>query len=211
MNTTSSHRSASSLVALFALAILSLTIVPEASAARERARSAKGDRGGSAESRTTRDRGNVERDTTWTNPAGGTGQHSYNRTWDPSTGTGTVTASTTRPNGATSSREGTLTKTGPGSVASQGTFTRANGTTSTYQGSTTKTDTGRETTRSATTSDGKTASSTITTTKTDTGASRTVVRTGPNGGTSTARTDVTKTDTGTTAERTVTRTPPPTK
>ncbi len=211
MNTIPSRRSVSSLLALLALAVLSLAVVPEASAARERARSAKGDRGGSAESRTKRDRGNVERDTTWTNPAGGTGQHSYDRNWDPSTGTGTVAASTTRANGATSSREGTLTKTGPGSVASQGTFTRANGTTGTYQGSTTKTDTGRETARSATTSNGKTVSSAITTAKTDTGASRTAVRTGPNGGTSTAQTDVTKTDTGYTADRTVTKTPPPAK
>jgi hypothetical protein len=211
MNTTRPHRSVSSLLALLALAVLSLSVVPEASAARERTRSAKGDRGGSGEARTTRDRGNVERDATWTNPAGGTGQHSFNRTWDPSTGTGTVAASTTRASGATSNREGTLSKTAPGSGTSAGTFTRANGATGTYQGATTKTDTGRETTRSATTSDGKTASSAITTAKTDSGAGRTAVRTGPNGGTATAQTDVTKTDTGYAAERTVTKTPPPAK
>ena len=192
-----------------AAALFFACLAPEALAARERQRSGTSPRGGQAEATARRERGNVERDATLTHPAGGTLDHSYRRTWDPSVGTGTVAAFTTRPDGTTSSRTGTLTRTEPGSGTSSGSFQRANGTTDTYQGQTTKTGTGRETTRSATTSDGKTASSAITTAKTDTGASRTAVRTGPNGATSTAQTEVTKTDTGSTATRTVTRTPAP--
>ena len=210
MKTIRAQRTATSFFTLLAFSALTLTLIPEASAG-ERSRSGQGGRGGSAEARTKRDKGNVERDATWTNPAGGVGQHSFDRTWDQSTGTGTVSSSTTRPNGNTFGREGTLTKTAPGSGTAAGTFTRPNGTTGTYTGATTKTDTGRTTERSATTSDGKTASSAITTSKTDTGASRTAVRTGPKGGTATAQTDVTKTDTGYTAERTVTKTPPAAK
>ncbi len=197
-----------SLTLLGLAALLTLALAPEASA-RERARSAKGARGGSAETTAKRERGNVERDATLTNPAGGTLDHSYRRSWDPATQSGTVSTSTTRPSGATSGRDGTYTRTAPGTGTSSGTYARANGTTGTYEGATTKTDAGRATTRSAIRSDGKTASSQISTAKTDTGANRTAVRTGPDGGTATAQTEVTKTETGAAATRTVTRTPPP--
>lgn len=210
MKTARAQRTATSFFTLLAFSALALAHIPEA-AAGERTRSRQGDRGGSAEARTKRDRGDLERDATWTTPAGGVGQHSLDRTWDQSTGTGTVTSSTTRPNGNTFGREGTLAKTAPGSGTAAGTFTRPDGTTGTYSGTTSRTENGRSTERSATTSDGKTASSAITTSKTDTGASRTAVRTGPKGGAATVQTDLTKSDTGYTAERTVTKTPPAAK
>src|ERR1051325_807382 len=96
---------------------------------------------GTFDSTTTRSKGELQRNGSWTNQDGQTGSRSLDRKWDKSTGTGTVSASATGVDGKTETREGTLTKNADGSVASQGTITGANGKVSTYAGTTVKTET----------------------------------------------------------------------
>ena len=99
---------------------------------------------------TVRSPGQVTREGTWTNQNNGVGQHEGLRTWDKTTGTGTVSASTTRPDGKTTSRTGTIAKTGDNTFHNEGILTGANGKQATYDTTTTKTDSGRSTTGTVT-------------------------------------------------------------
>jgi hypothetical protein len=82
---------------------------------------------GTTSSVTTRSNGNVQHSGTWTNAAGGKGSVQSQRTYNKATQSANFSGSVTRPNGKTSSYQGTAVRTAPGSIASQGTITQANG------------------------------------------------------------------------------------
>lgn len=195
---------------LFALAAFVLPALVTPSVAGERHRSGRNARGGTGERNVQRDgRGNVGRDSTVTGANGQTATHSYDRTWDPSTQSGTVNASTTRPDGSTSGRQSTYEKTAPGSGTVDGTYQRANGQTGTYNATTTKTEDGRTTTGTVTGANGKTATVNSSTTKTDDGLNHSTTKTGPAGASVTNAVDVSHEGDTTTVTRTRTVTPPP--
>jgi hypothetical protein len=93
---------------------------------------------GKTSSVTTRSQGTVTRNGTWTNAAGGVGTRQSQAVWNKSTQTATVSGSVTRPNGATTSWQGTAVRTAPGSFSENGTITRANGKQATYSGTDTR-------------------------------------------------------------------------
>ncbi|MFA6962854.1 MAG: hypothetical protein WC205_19010 [Opitutaceae bacterium] len=193
---------------LIALSTLVLPVLITPASARERHGSFFNARGGTGERNILRDgTGNVNRDTSLTGANGKTADHSYDRTWDPSTQSGTVNTSTTHANGTTSGRQSTYEKTGSGSGTVDGTYERANGQTGTYNATTTKTEDGRTTTGTITGANGKTATVNSSTVKTDTGVNRTTTKTGPEGGSVTTDLDVSHDGNTTSATRTVT--PPP--
>lgn len=195
---------------LFALASLVFPALLTPAFAGERHRSTRTARGGTGERDVQRDgRGNVGRDSTVTGADGRTAAHSYDHTWDPATQSGTVNASTTRPDGSASGRQATYEKTAPGSGTVDGTYQRANGQTGTYNASTVKTDDGRTTTGSVTGSNGKTATVNNSVARTDDGLDRTSTKTGPEGASVTKDVDVTHEGDTTTVTRTRTVTPPP--
>ncbi|HEY9248992.1 MAG TPA: hypothetical protein VIO38_07665 [Rariglobus sp.] len=195
---------------LFALAALVLPALLLPASAGERHGSGRNARGGTGERNVLRDgQGNVDRNSTVTGANGKTAAHNYDRTWDPSTQSGTVNASTTRPDGSTSGRQSTYEKTAPGSGTVKGTYQRANGQTGTYNATTTKTEEGRTTTGSVTGANGKTATVNSSTTKTDDGLAHTATKTGPAGASVTNAVDVSHEDGTTTVTRTHTVTPPP--
>jgi hypothetical protein len=194
---------------------------------KERSGTYQGSNGssGTFDATTVRAKGDVQRNSTLTNQDGKTATRSAERTWDKTTGTGTVSTSTTRLDGKTESREGTLTKNVDGSIAGEGTITGANGKIANYTTTTSKTENGATTTGTITGPNGKTTSYASTTSKTGAGEiSRDTTVTGPNGkssekivstklngdGTGTRTIEVTKPD-GTTETRsetfTVTTTP----
>jgi hypothetical protein len=196
--------------------------------AAERTRSKSGTyqgstgKSGSFQKTTTRSPGQRERSGSWTSQDGKTGTRASTRRWDKTTGTGTVNASATRPDGQSASREGTLTKTGENTVQAQGTATGFNGRTGTYAATTTKTDTGRTTTGTVTGENGKVSTFDTTVTKGNATTSRATTTTSPAGkttervvgttlngdGTSTRTIEVTKPD-GTTETRSQTFTVTP--
>lgn len=195
---------------LLALAALVLPALLTPVSAGERHRSTRTARGGTGERDVQRDgRGNVGRDSTVIGANGRTATHNYDRTWDPATQSGTVNASTTRPDGSTSGRQATYEKTAPGSGTVDGTYQRANGQSGTYNATTTKTDDGRTTTGSVTGANGKTATVNNSTVKTDTGLSHTSTKTAPSGASVTKDVDVTHEGDTTTVTRTRDVTPPP--
>src|SRR5581483_9572279 len=148
---------------------------------------------------TTRGHGLLQRQGTWTNQNGGVGTHSYTRNYDKSTGTGTFTGSTTRPDGKTTSRDGTMTKNADGSVTTNGQFTHANGKVSDYTATTVKTADGRETTGTITSPNGKVSNLQTDVVHNDGVTTRDETITGPNGKTFTrdATTQVNPDGTGT--------------
>jgi len=126
--------------------------------------------------------GQTQREATITNQDGKTATRESTRTWDKSTGTGTVSKEKTLPNGKTSSQEGTITKTGDNTFESKGTLTGPNGKTSTYDTVTTKTADGRTTQGTITGPNGKQATISGSTEKLGSGEiERTRSITGPNG------------------------------
>lgn len=183
---------------------------PKKSRTKERAGSYESSNGktGTFDSTTTRAKGETIRNGSRTNQDGETATRSLDRTWDKSTGTGTVNASATLANGKTESREGTLAKNADGSIASQGTITGPNGKTSTYAATTEKTDAGSSTTGTITGPNGKTANYETAVTKNAPGdITRETTVTGPNGKTS-ERVVATKTNGDGTGTRTVEVTKP---
>lgn len=137
---------------------------------------------GTVNSTVTQGGGERTRNTTLTNQYGQTATHAADRTWDKSTGTGTVSTSTTGFNGRSTSRQGTLTKNADGSVSGQGTLTGPKGQTSTYADNTVKTDTGRATTGTITGPKGQSSTFTNDVDHTAPGAvTRTSTLTGPKG------------------------------
>ena len=140
---------------------------------------------GTFNSTVTRGQGEASRATAVTNQNGQTATHTADRTWDKSTGTGTVSTSTKDFDGDTMGRQGTLVKNADGTISGQGTFTGYNGKTSTYAETTAKTATGSTTTGTITGPNGKTATVNSATTRNAPGDySRDTTITGPNGKTS---------------------------
>jgi hypothetical protein len=137
---------------------------------------------GTASSVTTRSQGDVTRKGQWTNAAGGTGNWQSQTNWNKATHTATTNGSVTRPNGATSTWQGTAVRTAPGSVSSKGTITLANGKTVTYTGTDTRTAPGTwDKTQVLTTSTGKTIDRNVDTTVANGQGSRVATTTLPNG------------------------------
>jgi hypothetical protein len=96
---------------------------------------------GTFQHQVNRGAGQSERLTTWQNQ-NGEGSRSSTRQWNPQTGSGSYAATTTRANGRTSSRQGTVTRTGRGAWAVQGTRTGVNGNTVAVDRSVTTADNG---------------------------------------------------------------------
>lgn len=121
--------------------------------------------------------------TTWQNSGGGQGYHTGVNTWSRQTGTCTHNSSTTYANGKTSSSQGTLTKTGPGSYSYSGTHTGVNGNTTSINKTATRTGNGTGTIDTTYTGPhGKTATKDKTITRNGNGtASVNTTYTGPNG------------------------------
>lgn len=93
---------------------------------------------GTISSTTTRANGVVKKQGSWTNAAGGTGSWQSQTTWDKSTKTATVDGSATRPNGSSTTWQGTKAVTAPGTISGSGTITRPNGATASYQSTDTR-------------------------------------------------------------------------
>jgi hypothetical protein len=162
---------------------------------------------GTTASTTTRSNGAVNRQGTWTNASGGTGTWQSQRTWNPASQTATVNGSATRPNGVTSTLQGTATRTAPGAFTGKGTITLSNGKQYTYSGTDTRTAPGtweRQTT--VTTPAGKTVDRNVVTSVSGGNGTRTATTTLPNGKTATNNSAFTQT-TMTTASAAPTPTP----
>jgi len=124
----------------------------------------------------------VQRKGTWTNAAGGTGTVQSQRNWNKATGTATISGSETRPNGKTSTWQGTAVRNGPGSVSASGTITTANGKQDTFTSTDTKVAPGTwDKQQVITTASGKTIDRSVDTTVADGKGTRTVTTTLPNG------------------------------
>jgi hypothetical protein len=137
---------------------------------------------GTTSSVTTRAQGEVTRKGQWTNAAGGTGNWQSQTNWNKATHTATANGSVTRPNGATSTWQGTAVRTAPGSISSKGTITLANGKTVTYAGTDTRTAPGTwDKSQVLTTSGGKTIDRTVDTTVSNGQGTRVVTTTLPSG------------------------------
>jgi hypothetical protein len=94
---------------------------------------------GKASSVVTRSDGTVARKGAWTNAAGGTGSWQGQTKWNKATQTATTTGSVTRPNGNTSTYQGTAVRNSPGNISQKGTITLANGKTLTFAATDTRT------------------------------------------------------------------------
>jgi hypothetical protein len=104
------------LLAALAIAAFSVATVGDVAAGeRNVTRSWSGPAGsGNASKSVTRGNGAWNRSVTRTGPNGNTLQHDSQRSYDPSTGTGSYNSSTTLPSGATTSRSRTVTRTESG-------------------------------------------------------------------------------------------------
>ena len=122
---------------------------------------------GSATGTTTRAKGEVQRDATRTNQNGQTDTRTSDRKFDAATGTGTVNAATTQPDGRIASRAGNFTKNADGSVNATGTTTGFNGKRANYATTTNKTDSGSTTTGTLTGQNGKTTTLNSSSTRAD--------------------------------------------
>jgi hypothetical protein len=210
-------------IALFSTARAAEPTKPKRTKARSGTFQSSNGNSGTVNSTVSRGGGETTRNTTATNQDGKTATHAFDRTMDKATGTGTVTASSTNFDGATTSRQGTLVRNADGSVTGQGTLTGPKGQVSTYAETTTKTAAGCSTTGTITRANGQTATIDKEVTKTGPGqvSSETTI-TGANGktlekvvatkvnpdGTGTRVVEVTKPD-GTTETRTETFTVTP--
>ena len=157
---------------------------PKAKRTRTHTGTYQSSNGNSGTLNTTVTRGNGEavRNSSLTNQNGQTTTHTSDRTWDKATGPGTVSSSTTLPDGDTMGRQGTLTKNADGSVSGQGTFTGYSGKTSTYTNTTVKTANGATTTGTITGPNGQVSTVNSSVSRTGPGATtRDTTVTGPNG------------------------------
>jgi len=162
---------------------------------------------GSATGTTTRAKGEVQRDATRTNQNGQTDTRTSDRKFDAATGTGTVNAATTQPDGRIASRAGNFTKNADGSVNATGTTTGFDGKRANYTTTTTKTDTASTTTGTLTGQNGKTTTLNSSTTRADGRKAKDTIVTGP-GGKSAGRVTATKLNGDGTGTRTVEITQP---
>jgi hypothetical protein len=137
---------------------------------------------GTASSVVTRDNGNVARKGQWTNAAGGTGNWQSQTKWNKATQTATTNGSVTRPNGNTSTWQGTAVRNSPGNISQKGTITLANGKTLTYAAADTRTAPGSwNQNQTITNANGKTIDRNIDTTVSNGTGTRIVTTTLPNG------------------------------
>ena len=153
-------------------------------------------RGGSGtmSSVTTRSDGVVSRQGGWTNATGGKGSWQSQATWNKSTQTAAVSGSVTKPNGSTSSWQGTDVRTAPGTITGSGTITRSNGTQATYTMTDTKVAPGTwDKSEVVTNANGTTVDHKFTTAVSGTSGTRTATTTLPNGQTESRTTTFTQT------------------
>jgi hypothetical protein len=149
---------------------------------------------GTASSTTTRGQGVVSRQGNWTNAAGGAGKWQSQTVWNKGAHTATVNGSATRPNGATSSWQGTAVRTAPGVIAGKGTITLANGKQATYASTDTRVAPGSWDRQAViTTASGKTIDRTIDTSVANGKGTRTAATTLPDGKTVTTNGTFTQT------------------
>jgi hypothetical protein len=137
---------------------------------------------GTTSSATTLSKGAAQTRGTWTNAAGGTGNWQGQRTWNKANHTGAYSGTAARPNGATSSWQGTTTRTAPGVYSSGGTITLANGKQVIVKGTDTRTAPGVwQNQQVITTPAGKTIDRTVDTTLTPGNAASTATSMLPDG------------------------------
>lgn len=137
---------------------------------------------GTGSSTTTLSRGGASTKGVWTNAAGGKGAWQSQDKWNKATKSGTFSGTATRPNGATSTWQGTSTKTAPGVFTSGGTVTLANGKQVTFKGTETRTAPGTWSGQQVITSPaGKTVDRNINTTVSPGSLNSTATSTLPNG------------------------------
>jgi hypothetical protein len=149
---------------------------------------------GTATSTTARGSGVVNRQGNWTNAAGGAGKWQSQTVWNKGTNTATVNGSATRPNGNTSTWQGTAVRTAPGVIAGKGTITLANGKQVTYASTDTRVAPGSwDKQEVITTPNGKTIDRTIDTSVADGNGTRTATTTLPDGKTVTTNGTFTQT------------------
>ncbi len=156
------------------LVTLVITIAFSSTAyAKERSKSGSFSAGrgnsGTFQQNVARQKGSMEKNTTWQNQRGEQGARNVERKWDKETGTGTYTTSTTGAQGRTFAREGTITrpngnviqvnrnaiKNPDGTISAETTYTGGNGKTLTKDAAITKTEDGRTVTGSYSTNTGK--------------------------------------------------------
>lgn len=182
---------ASSLTKILNASVLACTLLALSSTARaeqekiiHRQGTYQNSKGGSGTtcSTTTRANGTVTRQGTWTNAAGGTGMYQSQAVWNRSTQTANVNGSVTRPNGATSTWQGTAQRVAPGQITGQGTITQANGKQDTYSYTDTKVAPGTwDKNEVITTPSGKTIDRSVDTSVANGQGTRTVTTTLPDG------------------------------
>jgi len=137
---------------------------------------------GTTSSVTTRSNGTSQTRGTWTNASGGTGTVQSQRTCNPTTHSANFSGSVTRPNGATSTYQGTAVRTAPGSISASGTITTASGKQDTFTSTDTRVAPGTwDKQQVITTASGKTIDRSVDTSVVDGKGTRTVTTTLPNG------------------------------
>ncbi len=114
-----------------------------------------GGRSGTFQNSVNHQPGSATRTTTWNPSSGGQGVQTANRTYNPATGTGTRSSSTTLPNGNSTSSQGTFSKSG-NATNYNGTYTNAQGQTGTVTDTRTKTTNGYTNDRTITRPNGQT-------------------------------------------------------
>ena len=115
-------------LSIFLAVLFSVVLFSDAQAG-ERTRSGKYQgkhSSGTFEKKVSRQPGHVTKDTTWQNDKGQGTRH-MERNWDKGKGTGTYSSSTTRPDGKTASKAGTVTRNEDGSYTQKGTITGPKG------------------------------------------------------------------------------------
>lgn len=148
--------------------------------------------------------GHAERATVWQNERGH-GSRVSERTWNKESGTGSYSATTTRADGKTSSRQGTVTKTGPDAYTVEGTRTGANGKVVEIDKNITRNPDGSRTVHSVTTGpEGGTRTSDSTVRKTEQGRSVTGTYATSGGKSGAFESHVTRTDNGVVKQQSVT-------
>jgi hypothetical protein len=155
---------------------------------------------GTGSSSTTVSKGAASTKGSWTNAAGGKGTWLSKRNWNKSTQSGTFSGSATRPNGATSTWQGTSTRTAPGVFSSGGTITLANGKQETFKSTDTRVAPGTwDKQQVLTTANGKTIDRAVDTTVSGGNGTSTATSTLPDGQTVSSNASFTQTITPATA------------
>ncbi len=148
--------------------------------------------------------GQAERTTHWQNERG-QGSRLAEKNWDRQSGTGSYSATTTRADGKTGSRQGTVTRTGPGTYTVEGTRTGTNGKTSEVEKTITRNPDGSRAVQSITTGpEGGTRTVDSTVRKTEQGRGVTGVYSTSGGKSGAFESNVTRTDNGVIKEQSAT-------